>query len=205
MEEDIYIHTKNGSLYGKCAGDPASSMVVGLHGWSQRNGWQTWQPLMQPLATAGFYIVSVDMPGWGKSQSWEDSPLSSERAVEVVLAILDSMNRPTATLMGKSWGGGIALEFALDFPERVNKLVLTAPAFRDTTRLQTLIQPVLLAWAMDDPVIPVKYAAEFEDAVPDIEVTIYKDGGHSAATKNASDFAQRAIRFLKGQAQGTFE
>jgi pimeloyl-ACP methyl ester carboxylesterase len=120
-------------------------------------------------------------------------------AEEAVLAILDGLNRESAILMGKSWGGGIALELSLNYPQKVNKLVLTAPAFRDLSRLQTLSQPVLLAWAKDDPVIPVQYAAEFENAIPDIEVIIYDQGGHSAASKNAPDFSQQAIRFLKKQ------
>jgi pimeloyl-ACP methyl ester carboxylesterase len=154
---------------------------------------------MQPLAEAGYYVISVDMPGWGKSQSWVDGPLSNGMAEEAVLAILDGLNRDSAILMGKSWGGGIALELAVDFPLRVSELVLTAPAFRELPRLQTLSQPVLLAWAKDDPVIPVLYAAEFENAIPDIEVIIYDQGGHSAAARNAPDFSQQAIRFLKEQ------
>jgi pimeloyl-ACP methyl ester carboxylesterase len=159
---------------------------------------------MDPLAEAGYYVVSVDMPGWGKSQPWEDGSLSSGMAEEAVVAILDGLNQESATLMGKSWGGGIALELALDFPQRVNQLVLTAPAFRDLTRLKTLSQPVLLAWAKDDPVIPVQNAAEFESAVPDIEVTIYDHGGHSAASKNAPDFSLRVIRFLKKHSRGSY-
>ena len=67
MEEDKFIQTENGLIYGMCAGDPGSALVLSLHGWSQSNGWQTWQPLLQPLAEAGYYVVSVDMPGWGQS------------------------------------------------------------------------------------------------------------------------------------------
>jgi len=152
---------------------------------------------MQPLGSAGFLVVSVDMPGWGKSQAWKAGPLSQGMAIDAVLAILAGMKQTSATIMGKSWGGGIALELALGFPQRVKKLVLTAPAFSDLTRLQTLSQPVLLAWAKDDPVIPVQYATKFESAIPDIEVIIYDRGGHSAASNNASDFSQRAIRFLR--------
>ena len=47
--DDIFIKLEVTSVYGKLAGDPGSPLVLGLHGWSQRNGWHTWKPLMDPL------------------------------------------------------------------------------------------------------------------------------------------------------------
>jgi pimeloyl-ACP methyl ester carboxylesterase len=79
----------------------------------------------------------------------------------------------------------------------VDRLILTAPAFRQFERLRSLEQPVLMAWAEDDEVIPVRYMAEYEARVPDLTVVRYEYGGHSAAPKNAADFAPRAISFLR--------
>lgn len=177
------------------AGD--GPLVLGLHGWSQRNGWHTWQPLIEPLAAGGFRVVSVDMPGWGNSPAIGDGRLSPEQAVDVVLALLDALGAESAALMGKSWGGGVALRTALDHPARVTKLILTAPAFRDFGRLARLQQPVLLAWAEDDDVIPIRYAREYTERLPDVRLETYTSGGHGAAPKNAGDFAPKAIAFLK--------
>ena len=192
--EDIWIETPAGEVYGKSAG--AGPLVLGLHGWSQRNSWQTWQPLLRPLADAGFRAVSVDMPGWGRSVA-ASGPLRAQQAVDVVLALLDGLEVETATLMGKSWGGGVALKTALDHPQRVAKLILTAPAFRDFGRLAEVQQPVLLAWAEDDSVIPIHFAQEYVERVPTIELVTYETGGHSAAPKNAEDFAPKVIEFLR--------
>lgn len=178
-------------------GDPSSELVLGIHGWSQRNGWHTWEPLIMPLGEAGFYALSVDMPGWGQSKSWGSEPLSSGQAVAAILAILDATGKRNAALMGKSWGGRVALQAALDHPLKVSKLILTAPAYNDFSRLSELVQPILLAWSEDDPVIPFEYATRFEANVPHIEVVSYPSGGHSAAQKNADDFAPRALTFLK--------
>lgn len=199
--EEIWIDTPSGKVYGMTAGD--GPLVLGLHGWSQRNAWHTWEPLIEPLASGGFRVVSVDMPGWGKSPAIGDSRLSPEQAVEVVLALLDALGAETAALMGKSWGGGVALQTALDHPQRVTKLMLTAPAYRDFGRLEQLRQPVLLAWAKDDSVIPIGHAREYIERVPDIRLERYERGGHSAAPENADDFAPKAIAFLKeGNAAG---
>ncbi len=192
----FFIETEFGKIYAAAAGEPAQPLVLGLHGWSQRNGWHTWEPLLVPLAEAGYYTVSIDMPGWGKSVPTRADTITRSFATRVVLAVLDGLGHQEAALMGKSWGGGIALALALARPERVTKLILSAPAFRELHELPGLQQPVLLVWSEDDPVIPVTYAAQFTTAIPGCTLITYPTGGHSAAPKNAAEFAPEAIRFL---------
>jgi pimeloyl-ACP methyl ester carboxylesterase len=196
--DEIWIDTAFGKVHGMAQG--AGPLVLGLHGWSQRNGWHTWRPLIAPLADAGYRVVSVDMPGWGASPLPATGQIHTEVAVEVVMALLDGLEALTATLMGKSWGGGVALQAALDHGERVEKLILTAPAFKRLDRLAEIRQPVLLAWSKDDPVIPIQFASDYVAHVPQVELVTYEEGGHSAAPHNADDFAARAIAFLRQMA-----
>ena len=194
--DDIYITTPYGTVFAKTLGDPDRPVVLGIHGWSQRNGWHTWEPLMAPLAGAGYCVVSVDMPGWGDSPALDNIPLGGSRAVQVVIDIMDGLQKSTAALMGKSWGGGVAIKAAVDFPERISDLVLTAPALRDFDQLPRITQPVLLVWAEDDPIIPIATANKYVSAVPDIEFIGYPTGGHSAAQNNAENFAPHVVDFL---------
>ncbi len=197
--DDIFIKLELTSVYGKLAGDPGNPLLLGLHGWSQRNGWHTWEPLMEPLADAGFCVVSVDMPGWGSSPALDAVPLAGSRAVSVVIDILNGLQKETAVLMGKSWGGGVAIKTALEYPERIRSLILTAPALRNFDQLHQLQPPVLMAWAEDDPVIPIAMADRYLSALHDIQLESYPTGGHSAAQKNSADFAPKAIQFLRQQ------
>jgi pimeloyl-ACP methyl ester carboxylesterase len=194
--DDVFIKLELTTIYGKLAGDPSQPLILGLHGWSQRNGWHTWESLMEPLADAGFCVVSIDMPGWGNSPALEMAPLAGSRAVSVVVAVLDGLQKETAVLMGKSWGGGVAIKTALDHPSRVSRLILSAPALRNFDQLSGLRQPVLLAWAEDDPVIPVAMAERYVEMLSDVQLLTYPTGGHSAAQKNAGEFSRRAIQFL---------
>ncbi len=195
--DDVFLKLDLTTVYGKLAGDPANPLILGIHGWSQRNGWHTWEPVMEPLADAGYCVVSLDMPGWGNSQALDNLPLAGSRAVSVVIDILDSLQKESAVLMGKSWGGGVAINTAVAYPDRVTKLLLTAPALRELDKLAMLGQPVLLTWAEDDPVIPITVATKYIDAVPKLDYYSYQTGGHSAAQKNADDFIPRAINFLE--------
>jgi pimeloyl-ACP methyl ester carboxylesterase len=194
---EIFIKSDKGTIFGMSTGEVGAPLVLGIHGWSKRNGWHTWQPLMEPLAETGYYVVSLDMPGWGRSEAWNGGSLSVDDGVRVVLTVIDSLTAESAILMGKSWGGGIALGAALEHAQKVDKLILTAPAFREVDRLDALSQPVILAWAEDDPVIPYRYAAQFTSAIPVVELVTYPTGGHSAGPKNAGDFAARVISFLR--------
>jgi pimeloyl-ACP methyl ester carboxylesterase len=194
--DNVFIKLALTTVHGKLLGDPSAPLVLGIHGWSQRNGWHTWEPLMEPLAAAGYCVVSVDMPGWGDSPALDGLPLGGSRAMQVVIDILDGLQKNTATLLGKSWGGGVAVKTAVAYPNRVSKLILTAPALRDFEQLLQIQQPVLLTWAEDDPVIPFTTAEIIVSAVPDIEFVAYPTGGHSAAQKNVADFAPKAIEFL---------
>jgi pimeloyl-ACP methyl ester carboxylesterase len=108
-----------------------------------------------------------------------------------------AFEKESAVLMGKSWGGAVAIQTALRHPNKITKLILTAPAYSTYSALKTLPTPILLAWAEDDPVIPFAYAAKFAEAAPNVQLESYPTGGHSAAPKNAADFAPKAVEFLK--------
>lgn len=197
MMRELWLDAGAGKVYGRANGPEEGTLVLGLHGWSQRNGWHTWEPLLAPLGTAGFYAVAVDMPGWGQSTAFGEGPITKEQAIKSVLEIITALGKETAVLMGKSWGGGIALNVALSHPDRVTKLILTAPAFRRIDQLANVQQPVLLAWAQDDPVIPFETADIFTQNLPHCRFIPYLSGGHSAAPKNAEAFAPEAITFLE--------
>lgn len=198
MIEDIWIETDESNIYGRCAGQPESPLILGIHGWSQRNGAHTWEPLLKPLAEAGYFAVSVDMPGWGRSKALHDGDMTAEEAQAVVWEILKDLGHETAVLMGKSWGGRIAYKCAIAHPARVSHLVLSAPALHPSVMqsAHTLKPAVLMAWSEDDATIPIDYGRAMVKALPAVDFVTYPTGGHSAAMNNADDFAPKILEFL---------
>ncbi|MFS0674434.1 alpha/beta fold hydrolase [Ornithinibacillus sp. 179-J 7C1 HS] len=77
-----------------------------------------------PLLAEHYKVVTFDARGIGKSPS----PLNQVNYVEDLLSILNHLKLDKATLIGHSIGGQIATEFALNYPERVKKLVLIGPS-----------------------------------------------------------------------------
>ncbi len=78
-----------------------------------------WEPQVEAFARS-FEVIRPDQRGFGQSEL----PAMRWSPVADLLAIMDSLQLKPAHLVGCSMGGELALDFALDHPERVSKLVL---------------------------------------------------------------------------------
>jgi 2-succinyl-6-hydroxy-2,4-cyclohexadiene-1-carboxylate synthase len=103
-------------------GPPTASATVLLHGFTgSKDGWQT---LRRALARRR-RVVAVDLPGHGgTAASAEPSADSLAATAELIVQTLDSIDIRRFSLLGYSMGGRIALGVALDFPRRVERLLL---------------------------------------------------------------------------------
>jgi 3-oxoadipate enol-lactonase len=78
-----------------------------------------WEPQVEAFARH-FDVIRPEERGFGQSEL----PAARWSAVRDLLAIMDTLALKPAHLVGCSMGGGLAIDFALDHPERVSKLVL---------------------------------------------------------------------------------
>ena len=101
----------------------AGATIVLLHaGVCDR---RCWREVGARLAAAGRDVVAYDRRGFGDVPP-SDGPF---RHVDDVVAVLDAVSPDApAWLVGSSMGGGVALDAALEAPERIAGLVLLAPA-----------------------------------------------------------------------------
>jgi pimeloyl-ACP methyl ester carboxylesterase len=96
-----------------------------LHGFPEF--WWSWRHQIAPLSQH-FRVVAVDMRGFNES----DKPETGYETANLALDIRDlidhlSPNEPVY-LAGHDWGGLVAYQTAMDWPDRVKKLtVLNAP------------------------------------------------------------------------------
>lgn len=105
-------------LYYEAAG--RGRAVVLLHGGNlDRRMWDA----QFPALARGYRVVRYDLRGFGRSGD-RDAPF---QAHEDLRALLDTLGIARASLVGLSGGGRIAIDFALTYPDRVDRLVLAAP------------------------------------------------------------------------------
>ena len=93
-----------------------------LHGIT--NSSETWEPAVGALAE-NFRVIAPDLLGHGHSAT-PRGDYSLGAHASGVRDLLSALDIPRATVVGHSLGGGIAMQFAYQFPERCERLVLVS-------------------------------------------------------------------------------
>jgi pimeloyl-ACP methyl ester carboxylesterase len=104
------------------AGEPEIVFVHGLAG-----SWQNWLENLPHFAAAGHRVIAFDLPGFGASEA-PRSKISIPGYGRLVDTLLDRLGVGPAVLVGNSMGGFIGAEVAIQYPARVQRLVLVSAA-----------------------------------------------------------------------------
>ncbi|CAN5417834.1 2-succinyl-6-hydroxy-2,4-cyclohexadiene-1-carboxylate synthase [soil metagenome] len=96
----------SGPLAAQQLGNPLAPNVVFLHGFTQTGN--SWKPIAEQIANAGYHVVVIDLPGHGGSAGVR----ADLRRTADMVATLGGV----ATYVGYSLGGRVALHLALMYP-----------------------------------------------------------------------------------------
>lgn len=118
----------------------AGPALVLQHGFLGGGGY--WAPQL-PTLCRHFEVLTTDMPGFAGSAA-EPVPQTMAGFAAALAGLLDALDLARVSLVGHSMGGMLALQFALDHPERLDRLVLygTACSGRLPKRFETMEQTV---------------------------------------------------------------
>ena len=107
------------ALHYYCAGRRGTPIVL-IHGLGSSA--ETWAALI-PLLSKEYLVYAPDMPGFGKTPlAPEGTNISTQ--VLYLERFLNALGYPRVTLVGNSMGGWIATRFAVEHPDRVERLYL---------------------------------------------------------------------------------
>jgi 3-oxoadipate enol-lactonase len=115
----MYLQVNGARIHYERAG--SGFPVIFLHAGIADS--RMWEPEVEAFAKH-FDLIRPDQRGFGQS----DLPATRWSAIADLLEIMDSLGLKPAHLVGCSMGGELAIDFALDHPERVSKLVLVGPS-----------------------------------------------------------------------------
>jgi pimeloyl-ACP methyl ester carboxylesterase len=113
-----YAEVNGTSLYYEVRGDGPPMVLIQGGNLVQ----EMWEDQLEAFSK-GYRVVTYDVRGFGRSGAWGD-PF---RACDDLKGLLDVLDIERAHLVGLSLGGRIAVDFALEYPERVGALVLAGP------------------------------------------------------------------------------
>jgi pimeloyl-ACP methyl ester carboxylesterase len=118
----------NGEVIIHYEDEGSGEPVLLIHGHTMDR--RIWDPVMPGLRAAKLRILRPDLRGHGLSARPEFGYHLSHHASDMA-AVFDAAGIDSATVVGYSIGGGVALEMALTLADRISGLVLMSPVMPD--------------------------------------------------------------------------
>lgn len=142
-----------------------------------------WDEQFEPFAQH-FQTIRFDLRGFGRSHM----PPGHFSNYKDVAGLMDYLGLESACVLGISFGGLIALDFALAYPERVSALVLGAPSVSGDTPSARIQQ----FWAEEDESLE---RGDLE-AATELNLRLWVDGPHRSPEEVDREVRER-VRIMQ--------
>ncbi|MHB1557080.1 MAG: alpha/beta fold hydrolase [Isosphaeraceae bacterium] len=188
-----WIEVEGARVHYLIEGDEKGRPVILLHG--ARFQAETWKEIgtMKALADAGYRVIAVDLPGYGKSARTQGSPRTWLRG------LLDALKVEKPVVVSPSMSGRFSLPLVTEESQRVSGFVAVAPVgipgHRD--KLHRIAVPVLAIWGENDEIVPRDQADLLVKSVKRGRKAIISGAGHAVYMNAPAAFHEELLRFLR--------
>jgi len=133
-----FVNVDGARVHYQEFGDPANPPMILIHGYTASV--YVWKAAAPLLADAGFHVIAIDLLGFGYSEkpAWFDYSIESQ--ARMISRFMDRLGIGRAVIVGSSYGGAVALNLTLDYPERVEKLVLSDAVCNDEPKNHPILR-----------------------------------------------------------------
>lgn len=97
-------------------------LVILLHGWPEF--WYCWRKQIPELAKH-FHVVAPDLRGFNESDKPANvSAYKIETVTKDIVELIEKTGHKKATVIAHDWGGSVGYELGMNYPEKLNKLII---------------------------------------------------------------------------------
>jgi pimeloyl-ACP methyl ester carboxylesterase/DNA-binding CsgD family transcriptional regulator len=153
-------------------------------------------------------VVRYDRPGTGLSDRDGPPPLTLDDEVEVLAGVVEALDAGSVVVFGGSAGGPIAAQFAAEYPDRVERLILygtylNGASIADPAAREMLMNLIRTHWGLGSRVLADVFIPGATAAERDAFVSFQRDSApaelaarslESTYTFNTEEFATRIRR-----------
>ncbi|MEM9722111.1 MAG: alpha/beta hydrolase [Bacteroidota bacterium] len=160
-------------MHYKSVGAENLPTILFIHG--SPGSWDAFASYMQdPRLLDQARMISVDRMGYGKSAHIPESSL--EKQVDYIWPVVETLpDSVPLILVGHSYGGPVAVRMAMDYPDRVDGMVILAgladPEYEKRLAIQSYLRSPYLRWLLppaldisNREIVPLK--EELKDMLP---------------------------------------
>lgn len=137
-EHSRFIQIDGRRVHYQEAGDEAAPPVILIHGFCASTF--VWSDCLLPIASAGLRVIASDLIGFGFSEKPSAGEYTIDAQARMIVRLMERLGIGRATVIGSSYGGAVAASIALDYPERVERLVLVDAVTNDDVKRQPMLQ-----------------------------------------------------------------
>lgn len=136
-ENSRFVEVDGATVHYQEFGNQTDPTLLLIHGYTAST--YVWRAAAPLLADADFHVVAVDLLGFGYSDkpAWFDYTIAAQ--ARMIERFMNRVGIGKATVVGSSYGGAVASTLALDYAERVERLVLVGAVCND----EALAHPLL--------------------------------------------------------------
>ncbi|WP_341227620.1 alpha/beta hydrolase [uncultured Arcticibacterium sp.] len=156
----IVVHSQ--SIYSKAFGNPNDKPVIFLHGGPGYNAVGFESTTAQKLSENGFYVITYDRRGEGRSTN-KNAKFTFDETFKDINLIYDEFNLTSATLIGHSFGGLIATLYAEKYPNKTESIVLVSAPLSMQETLSTILKSSKSIYTKNNDSVNLKYIAMLEN------------------------------------------
>ena len=188
-----YLQLKEGEIAYVKEGK-GKKILIFVHGLSSNS--DAWYRNIEELKK-DFTCIAIDLPGYGKSFKNTDE-FTATYFAEILKEFTDQLKLKKFTLVGHSMGGQTSIKFASKYPEKLDKLILIAPAGIEEfsefegSAMNMVMNPKMII-ATTDEQIERNYQMNFFKMPKEADQMIQDRKN----IKKSSDFEQHAIAIQK--------
>ena len=148
--EKLTIPTRHGDTFVVASGEETLPPLVLVHGSSTNSAMWAGDVVTY---SRHYRVYAIDTLGEPGKSAPNRPPLKGLAYAEWLTDVFDGLHIEKAMLIGYSQGGWMALRFATDSPEQVEKLVLLAPGGVTPVRVSTMLRLIAVSlfgkWGME--------------------------------------------------------
>jgi pimeloyl-ACP methyl ester carboxylesterase len=122
VAQELKVQADDVTLHVRIAGDPkAGDVLIAIHGGPGNSS--DYMISLEQLASAELTVVNYDQRGTGQSTEPSEG-YTMDNYIADLEAVRQAVGAERVDLLGHSWGGLVALRYAVAHPQRVRSIIL---------------------------------------------------------------------------------
>ena len=162
--KEMYVNLPEGKMHYEIGGNPTGKPLFMVHG--NFGSWRWFQPVMSRLEKTPFKGVAIDLLGFGDSEK-PDREISIPQYGQELAGFIDVFKEVKANLIGHSLGGAVIWDYAVNHPDRVNRILLIDPAPADGLVTPEEYYPALALYRNNRDLLKTALAGTIPSGDPD--------------------------------------